>query len=146
MELVGRLFNSRSISEDEDLVQDRPSSQYGNVKTDRNVDKSIKESEHGRKCIKILILGSGECGKSTIFKQMKIINISDFSPEERDAFKEIIYLNILSDTLLLLEGAEKLGIIPQNEEARVRIRCFHILGMVHVAQRLPECIKSPSIT
>ncbi|XP_042221395.1 guanine nucleotide-binding protein G(s) subunit alpha-like [Homarus americanus] len=35
------------------------------------------------KAIKILLLGAGESGKTTIIKQMKILHISGFSPEEK---------------------------------------------------------------
>lgn len=48
-----------------------------------------------RKVIKLLLLGSGECGKSTIMKQMKILHTEGFSDEERLHFKDLIHENLL---------------------------------------------------
>lgn len=38
------------------------------------------------KIIKMLLLGAGESGKSTLFKQMKIINKNGYSEKERMEF------------------------------------------------------------
>ncbi|KAJ7079405.1 heterotrimeric G protein alpha subunit [Mycena belliarum] len=51
---------------------------------------------------KILLLGSGESGKSTIFKQMKIIHQDGFSPEELSAYIPTIYKNILESIHAIL--------------------------------------------
>jgi len=48
-----------------------------------------------RKVIKLLLLGSGECGKSTIMKQMKILHTEGFSDEERNHFRDLIHENVL---------------------------------------------------
>ncbi|KNE57784.1 hypothetical protein AMAG_04635 [Allomyces macrogynus ATCC 38327] len=41
--------------------------------------------------VKLLLLGAGESGKSTILKQMQLIHGVGYSDEERAAYKEIIY-------------------------------------------------------
>jgi guanine nucleotide-binding protein G(i) subunit alpha len=41
----------------------------------------------------MLLLGAGESGKSTILKQMKLINEGAWTREERESYKEIIYSN-----------------------------------------------------
>ncbi|KAL8964006.1 MAG: hypothetical protein Q9183_004779, partial [Haloplaca sp. 2 TL-2023] len=51
-------------------------------------DKLSQRSE-----IKMLLLGAGESGKSTILKQMKLIHEGSYSLAERESFKEIIYSN-----------------------------------------------------
>ncbi|KAF9897318.1 guanine nucleotide-binding protein subunit alpha, partial [Lobosporangium transversale] len=43
--------------------------------------------------VKMLLLGAGESGKSTILKQMKLIHDGGYSKEEREAFREIIFIN-----------------------------------------------------
>jgi hypothetical protein len=60
--------------------------------------------------IKLLLLGAGESGKSTVAKQMKIIHQDGFSPDERKAFKVIIHTNILSSMKTLVKAADTLGI------------------------------------
>ena len=42
---------------------------------------------------KMLLLGAGESGKSTILKQMKLIHEGSYSDKERESYKEIIYSN-----------------------------------------------------
>jgi guanine nucleotide-binding protein subunit alpha len=42
---------------------------------------------------KVLLLGAGECGKSTILKQMKIINLNGFSDEEKAMYHSLCRRN-----------------------------------------------------
>lgn len=49
----------------------------------------------GDKEVKVLLLGSGESGKSTIVKQMKIIHQNGFSHEELLEYKPFVYKNVL---------------------------------------------------
>ena len=55
----------------------------------------------------VLLLGQGESGKSTIFKQMKIIQAreegtSEFSNEERLALRFLIWNNVISQMRVLV--------------------------------------------
>lgn len=43
--------------------------------------------------IKMLLLGAGESGKSTVLKQMKLIHHGGYTRNERDSYKEIIFSN-----------------------------------------------------
>lgn len=49
--------------------------------------------------IKLLLLGAGESGKSTLFKQMKILysESKNFSSDERESYIGIIHSNIVAD-------------------------------------------------
>jgi len=53
------------------------------------------DHEETMKVVKLLLLGAGESGKSTIFKQMKVIHGHGFSDEERLAYRGIIFSNII---------------------------------------------------
>lgn len=66
---------------------------------------SIKKSRrHSRRSgQKILLLGTGESGKSTFLKQMRIITGKSFSDSELQGFKSIIYDNIYKGVLFLLQ-------------------------------------------
>jgi guanine nucleotide-binding protein G(i) subunit alpha len=60
------------------------------------IDKQLEEdSKRLRKEVKILLLGSGESGKSTIVKQMKIIHQSGYSVEELHNYRSIVFKNLL---------------------------------------------------
>ncbi|KAG6899883.1 hypothetical protein C0993_005770 [Termitomyces sp. T159_Od127] len=60
------------------------------------IDRQIEEDakKYKREC-KILLLGSGESGKSTIVKQMKIIHQNGFSQAELEAYRPVVYKNVL---------------------------------------------------
>ena len=77
----------------------------------KQIDKQIKEEKvKFRRTVKILLLGSGESGKSTFLKQMKIIHGNDFSKDELDNQKPIIYGNIVKGMKVLIDARDKLGI------------------------------------
>mmetsp|Transcript_14553 Transcript_14553/g.57160 ORF Transcript_14553/g.57160 Transcript_14553/m.57160 type:complete len:359 (+) Transcript_14553:298-1374(+) len=66
--------------------------------------------------IKMLLLGAGESGKSTIAKQMKIIFMDGFSKQELMNYRSVIYNNvILGMRTMLIEGEDKLGITVKEE-------------------------------
>eukprot|EP01100_Stratorugosa_tubuloviscum_P001840 TRINITY_DN1416_c3_g4_i3.p2 TRINITY_DN1416_c3_g4~~TRINITY_DN1416_c3_g4_i3.p2 ORF type:complete len:128 (-),score=54.03 TRINITY_DN1416_c3_g4_i3:687-1070(-) len=68
------------------------------------------------KIIKILLLGTGESGKSTIAKQMKIMHLKGFTQEELINHRQIIHGNLLEciKTLLLACKAERLEFLTEN--------------------------------
>lgn len=69
--------------------------------------------------MKLLLLGTGESGKSTIFKQMKILYSAEkgYTPKEREQAKPYIYGNIFSNMKVVVENSDKYGPI-QNEAAK----------------------------
>ena len=69
----------------------------------REIDKLMKREK--RKFLtrhNILLLGTGESGKSTFLKQMKLINGKKFTEHEIAAFKDTIYDNIFKGILFLI--------------------------------------------
>ena len=52
-------------------------------------------------CLLYVFLFAGECGKSTILKQMQILHSGGFDVETRHGYRDIIYSNIL-DTVVLI--------------------------------------------
>lgn len=69
--------------------------------------------------LKLLLLGTGESGKSTIIKQMRIIYGKDFQDEKQLAeFTPLIYRNILRSTKVLTDAMENLGIALEDESIR----------------------------
>ncbi|KAF3915094.1 hypothetical protein ABW21_db0209356 [Orbilia brochopaga] len=66
-------------------------------------DKLLARNE-----IKMLLLGAGESGKSTILKQMKLIHEGGYSRDEKESFKEIIFSNTVQSMRVILEAMETL--------------------------------------
>jgi len=60
--------------------------------------------------VKMLLLGAGESGKSTILKQMKLIHDSGYSRDELESFKEIIFSNTIQSMRVILEAMDNMGL------------------------------------
>lgn len=77
---------------------------------DRIITRQLRrDRSSASRDIKMLLLGSGGVGKSTIFKQMDLIHKNGFSDSKREAFSEIIRFFILTSMRQLLHAAESLG-------------------------------------
>jgi energy-coupling factor transporter ATP-binding protein EcfA2 len=87
------------------------------------IDRQITEdSKRYKKEAKILLLGSGESGKSTIVKQMKIIHQQGFSAQERVEYRTIIYRNVLDSARTLARVVRRVGVGALGEGARAHAR------------------------
>ncbi|KAL9643755.1 hypothetical protein ABK040_002779 [Willaertia magna] len=85
---------------------------------DEKIAKKLVESHQKQQQeIKLLLLGAGESGKSTIFKQMKIIHHKGYTQEECTRFKDVIYGNTLQSIRVLIESMRNLGITFESSEA-----------------------------
>ncbi|WWC88969.1 guanine nucleotide-binding protein subunit alpha [Kwoniella dendrophila CBS 6074] len=83
---------------------------------DRQLEDDSKKFK--REC-KILLLGSGESGKSTIVKQMKIIHQNGYSREELLSFRQIVHKNVLDSAQALIMAMRKIGVDPEDANNRV---------------------------
>ncbi|KAJ6166579.1 G protein alpha subunit helical insertion [Penicillium chermesinum] len=68
--------------------------------------------------IKILLLGAGESGKSTIIKQMRIIHSRGFPNEERYQTRAVIYSNIVIAFKVLLDIMNAENIAYEHEKTK----------------------------
>jgi len=66
------------------------------------------------KVIKLLLLGTGESGKSTIFKQMQILYAKGFSEFERSTFRHVVRRNVVEAMQTLIGGVEKFRFTWEN--------------------------------
>ncbi len=88
----------------------------------QEIDKQIEEdSRKLKKECKILLLGSGESGKSTIVKQMKIIHQNGYTPEERMAYRQTIYKNLLDSAHHIITAMRKFGMDCEDPANRARL-------------------------
>jgi len=81
------------------------------------IEKDLKAAKTALKNeVKMLLLGAGESGKSTILKQMQLIHGSGYSQQERESYKEIIFSNVAQSMKVILEAMEVLNIPLANED------------------------------
>jgi len=94
------------------------------AKTSRVISKYMREQKKKFDSeVKLLLLGAGESGKSTIAKQMIIIHLKGFNEvSERITFRPIVFTNIMASIRILLRAVDEfnLQLNPANMEARRR--------------------------
>eukprot|EP01125_Pyxidicula_operculata_P016724 TRINITY_DN5783_c0_g2_i6.p1 TRINITY_DN5783_c0_g2~~TRINITY_DN5783_c0_g2_i6.p1 ORF type:complete len:251 (-),score=46.33 TRINITY_DN5783_c0_g2_i6:93-845(-) len=93
--------------------------------TNRKINQIIKTEKKERRKIprlKLLLLGTGDAGKSTFSKQLKVMHIGEFNTEEREYYKQVIYSNCLETMKKLVEACEKEEVIfPSKIKTHVAI-------------------------
>ncbi|KAF7667093.1 hypothetical protein LDENG_00076420 [Lucifuga dentata] len=108
-------------------------------KRDLAVDKEIQRILHQqkkmeRKEIKILLLGTGESGKTTFIRQMRIIHGRGFSEEERKAFAKCIFQNIFTAMKAMTTAMTTLRIPYSNPENEMLATLLQDVNTVQVTQ------------
>nr|XP_009671380.1 PREDICTED: guanine nucleotide-binding protein G(t) subunit alpha-1 isoform X2 [Struthio camelus australis] len=98
-------------------------------KHSRELEKKLKEdAEKDARTVKLLLLGAGESGKSTIVKQMKIIHQDGYSLEECLEFIAIIYSNTLQSMLAIVRAMSTLNIQYGDSARQVRVTRYWAWG------------------
>ncbi|PVH89202.1 G protein alpha subunit [Cadophora sp. DSE1049] len=84
----------------------------GEAKRSREIDALIHRDEKVmQKVVKLLLLGAGESGKSTILKQMRLIYTKDgFTKNEKEEWRVIIFNNILDGLRMTIDAMDEFGI------------------------------------
>jgi GTPase SAR1 family protein len=76
----------------------------------------LKEQEK----VKLLLLGAGESGKSTIFKQMRVLYGAPLSEEEKRQITPVVYSNTITSMKVLCENTRLMDyekdVSPENKE------------------------------
>jgi len=65
-----------------------------------------------------LLLGAGESGKSTIFKQVKIIHHSGFTEDECKSYKDRVRTNVIDSMKSLINATSKLNMPLEDDESK----------------------------
>ena len=89
----------------------------GRRKNDEIENQLKKDRMSMRNEVKMLLLGAGESGKSTILKQMKMIHDGGYSNDERESFKEIIFSNTIQSMRVILEAMQVMNIPYSGEKS-----------------------------
>ncbi|KAG7835196.1 hypothetical protein KL943_002511 [Ogataea angusta] len=75
------------------------------------VEQMLMQSQQTEKNqVKLLLLGAGESGKSTVLKQMKLLHKGGFTSQERLLYSNVIWADTVGSMQTLIIQARKLGI------------------------------------
>lgn len=89
------------------------------AKRNKEINKMLKkDADRLESEIKLLLLGAGESGKSTIAKQMKIIHQDGFTDEELMSYVPLIHQNAFGGMKILVKACEDLGIKIKDKKNR----------------------------
>ena len=70
----------------------------------------------------LYVLGTGESGKSTFIKQMRIIHGSGYTEEDRRGFIKLVFQNIFMAMQTMIRAMELLKIQYEHPESTVSVR------------------------
>ena len=74
----------------------------------RQIEEDIKkqsELQTADKSIKMMLLGAGDSGKSTVLKQLRICNGEDFNVSEKKYYKKLMISNIMTSIEIIAKAA-----------------------------------------
>ncbi|KAL5485495.1 hypothetical protein ACEPAI_8137 [Sanghuangporus weigelae] len=97
------------------IIDEEAKARNDEIENQLKRDRMLAKNE-----IKMLLLGAGESGKSTVLKQMKLIHHGGYNEQERDSYKEIIFSNTIQSMRAILEAMPQLDLqlAPQNDARR----------------------------
>ncbi|CAG7717717.1 unnamed protein product [Allacma fusca] len=99
------------------------------VERSKRIDKTLDaEKKKWNAEIKLLLLGAGESGKSTIVKQMKIIHESGYSREECEQYRPVVYSNTIQSLMAIIRAMGQLRIDFRDPTRAEDARLFFTLA------------------
>lgn len=112
----------------------------------QEIEKQLrKDKKDARRELKLLLLGTGESGKSTFIKQMRIIHGSGYTDDDKRTFIKLVYQNIFMAINSLIRAMEQLRIAyidEKNEEHSKMVRQVDFETVATFDSPYPEAIKS----
>ncbi|XP_054719448.1 guanine nucleotide-binding protein G(i) subunit alpha [Uloborus diversus] len=110
------------------------------VERSKKIDKDLRaDGERQAREVKLLLLGAGESGKSTIVKQMKIIHEAGYSKEECLQYRPVVYSNTIQSLMAIIKGLGQLKLDfadpSRKDDAR---QFFTIAGASQDGELNPE--------
>ncbi|THD26571.1 Guanine nucleotide binding protein q polypeptide [Fasciola hepatica] len=88
----------------------------------REIERQLhKDKSAGKREVKLLLLGTGEAGKSTFVKQMRIIHGSGYSDDDKRAFIGLIHQNIFLAMHTMMDAMEQLQIAYENQNYEANV-------------------------
>ncbi|XP_042365526.1 guanine nucleotide-binding protein G(q) subunit alpha-like [Plectropomus leopardus] len=104
-----------------------------------------RDKRDSRREYKLLLLGTGESGKSTFIKQMRIIHGRGYSDEDKRGFKRLVYQNIFTAMQAMIQAMTTLHIpykYEHNETNASIIRAVDVEKVTTLMNPYVDAIKS----
>jgi hypothetical protein len=90
-----------------------------------------------------ITLGAGESGKSTVLKQMRLIHAAGFSASEKEAYRIVVFENVVSSMQAMLEAMDILRIEMDVQKNLAYIPLFHEIPLIKKGQPYPDAYLQP---
>lgn len=87
------------------------------AKADKPEETTQKKPVKAKYLMKLGMIGTSSCGKTTVAKQMRILHCNGFTDEEKENYKKILISNVLVAFKELVNQSKKMGVAIQQEEA-----------------------------
>ncbi|TRM62816.1 heterotrimeric G protein alpha subunit 4 [Schizophyllum amplum] len=82
----------------------------------REAEKQLKEAKVKlQHQVKVLLLGSGDSGKSTILKQMRLIHKLPFSAQETESYRQLVFDNLTRGLKYVLDAMDDMELQVLDE-------------------------------
>uniref|UniRef100_A0A8C1EKN2 Guanine nucleotide-binding protein subunit alpha n=1 Tax=Cyprinus carpio carpio TaxID=630221 RepID=A0A8C1EKN2_CYPCA len=93
-----------------------------------------EQKKRQQRDIKMLLLGTGESGKTTFMKQMKIIHGSGYSEEERRSYTALVFQNVFQAMSAMKDAMKTLKIPYSNSQNEIYAQWFQDLDIHQITQ------------
>lgn len=100
---------------------------------DKRINDAIEQGLNFRRAnekdkMRLLLLGAGESGKSTVLKQLKLMHKGGFTQQERLQYSQIIWADLIQSMKILIVQARKLKIALEcDKDDSPLLKCKHIV-------------------
>ena len=96
----------------------------------REIERQLKRDKYeAHKELKLLLLGTGESGKSTFIKQLRIIHGSGYSDKDKRGHTKLVYQNVFSAIQSLIKAMDLLKI--QYQDTNAKVSAVHTEAKIH---------------
>ncbi|MED6253941.1 Guanine nucleotide-binding protein subunit alpha-14 [Ataeniobius toweri] len=110
----------------------------------KEIDRQLKKEKGQNVELKLLLLGTGESGKSTFIKQMRIIHGKGYNESDRKSFIKLVCQNIITAIQALIEAMQTLNIDyvdDQNVSYANTLKEVDVIQVITLETRQVDAIK-----
>lgn len=106
----------------------------------KQIDKDLRaDREQQAREVKLLLLGAGESGKSTIVKQMKIIHESGYTQDDCIQYKPVVFSNTIQSMIAIIRAMGQLKInFGDPDRAHDARQLFNLVSNSDEGEMPPE--------